>query len=117
MEEIEQILAALDDIRTKNKLVVVEGIKDKAALSRLEITNVFAINRTPLYKVVEHIADVTAEVVLLTDLDTEGRKLYTSLARDLQKHKIKIDDTLRTILAKTSLKHIEGLDTYLSHNG
>ena len=113
MEDKTQIIAALDDIRVKNKLVVVEGIKDKAALSRLEITNVFAINRTPMYKVVEHVALAAKEVVLLVDLDDEGRKLYHLLAQDLQRHKVKIDNTLRDLLSKTSLRHIEGLDSFL----
>lgn len=113
MEEVEEILAVIDDLRTRNVLIVVEGFKDKAALLRLELENVFAIERTPLYKVVEHAAALGNEVVLLVDLDNEGKKLYHLLAQDLQKHKVRIDNTLRDLLFKTPLRHIEGLDSYL----
>lgn len=116
MEEIDQIneiLAIIDDLRTRGVLIIVEGFKDKAALARLELENVFALERTPLYKAVEHAAAFGNEVVLLVDLDHEGKKLYHLLAQDLQKHKVRIDNTLRDLLFKTPLRHIEGLDSFL----
>ena len=112
MEEKEQILELLDDIRKKGILVVVEGIKDKRALELLDIKNILTLKR-PLYAVVEEIAEKAKEVVLLTDLDGEGKKLYHKLSVDLQKHGVKIDNRLREFLFKTELRHIEGLATYL----
>lgn len=113
MEELEQIEELLADIKNKDLLVVVEGPKDKHALESLGITNIMSLKK-PLYAVVEEIASKAKEIVLLTDLDEEGRKLYHRLSIDLQKHGIKINNKLREFLFKTKLRHIEGLATYLN---
>ncbi len=113
MEEREQILQLLDEIQRKNLLVVVEGIKDVRALNSLGITNVMHLKK-PLFVVVEEIAKTEKEVVLLTDLDDEGKKLYHELFVGLQAHGVKINNKLREFLFKTELRHIEGLDSYLS---
>ncbi len=113
MEEIEQIQELLDEIKQKGLLVVVEGPKDRAALESLGITNIISLKK-PLYAVVEEIASKAEEIVLLTDLDEEGKKLYHRLSNDLQKHGVKVNNKLRRFLFKTKLRHVEGLATYLS---
>jgi len=113
MEEKEQILEFLDEIKRKNLLVVVEGIKDVKSLNALGIANVVSLKK-PLFAVVEDIAKTEKEVVLLTDLDDEGKKLYHELSVGLQAHGVKINNKLREFLFKTELRHIEGLATYLS---
>ncbi len=113
VEEVEEVQKALDGIRQKNLLVVVEGLKDVRALNALGITNILSLKK-PLYAVVEDIADIAKEVVLLTDLDDEGKKLYYVLSRDLQKHGVKIDNRLREALFKTPLRHVEGLAGFLA---
>lgn len=113
MEEVEVVRELLDEIRQKNVLVVVEGLKDVRALNTLEITNILSLKK-PLYAVVEEIAAVAKEVVLLTDLDEEGKKLYQVLSRDLQKHGVKVDNRLREALFKTPLRHVEGLAGFLA---
>ena len=113
MEEAEQIRELLAEIKKKGLLVVVEGPKDKHALESLGITNIMSLKR-PLYAVVEEIASKAKEIVLLTDLDEEGKKLYHKLSVDLQKHGVKINNKLREFLFKTKLRHIEGLATYLN---
>lgn len=110
MEELQELL---NEIKQKKLLVLVEGIKDKRALEKLGIKNILTIKK-PLYAVVEEIESKTKEVVLLTDLDAEGKKLYHRLAKDLQAHKVKINNKLREFLFTTELRHIEGLATYLS---
>ena len=111
VEEAEQILELLDEIKRKGLLVVVEGPKDKRALEALGVANVFSLKK-PLYAVVEEISS-EKEVVLLTDLDEEGKKLYHKLFVDLQRHGVKINNKLREFLFKTKLRHIEGLTKYL----
>ena len=64
-----------------------------------------------LFEIVESIKD--KEVVLLVDLDVQGKKLYSVLKTDLTRHGIKVDDELRKFLFRTKLVHIEGLPTYL----
>ena len=111
VEEAEQILELLDEIKRKGLLVVVEGPKDKRALEALGVERVFSLKK-PLYAVVEEISS-EKEVVLLTDLDEEGKKLYHKLFVDFQRHGVKINNKLREFLFKTKLRHIEGLTKYL----
>ncbi|MEM3154705.1 MAG: toprim domain-containing protein [Candidatus Woesearchaeota archaeon] len=113
MEVVDEILAVLDDIRQKNLLVIVEGKKDAESLYEVGIANVLQLKK-PLFAVVEEIASKTKEVVLLTDLDDEGKKLYHELARDLQKNGVKVDNRLRELLFKTPLRHVEGLSGFLA---
>ncbi len=115
MEKAEEIRELLKDIKERGTLVVVEGVKDKRALESFGIKNIFTLKK-PLYAVVEEIASAEKEVVLLTDLDEEGKKLYHQLSRDLQKHGVKVDNRLREFLFTTKLRHVEGLATYLSHD-
>ena len=101
------------ELKDSDKLIIVEGKKDKKALEELGITNVITISK-PLYEVVEQISDQTKEIIILTDLDPEGRKLYSKLKNPLQKRKIKIDTKFREFLIReTKLTNIEGLTRYL----
>jgi len=113
MFDKEELLSELNRVQTLNLLVIVEGIKDKFALEYFGISNVVILNK-PLYAVVEDVVSKAKVVVLLTDLDVEGRKLYGTLFSDLQKFGVKIDSRLRDCLFKTPLKHIEGLVSFLS---
>lgn len=113
VDEVEEVHKLLDEIRQKNILVVVEGLKDVRALNALSITNILSLKK-PLYAVVEDIAAIAKEVVLLTDLDEEGKKLYRVLSGDLQKHGVKVDNKLRELLFKTPLRHVEGLAGFLA---
>lgn len=113
MEELAEIHELLEEIKRKNLLVVIEGIKDKRSLESFGIKNILTLNKA-LYAVVEEIAATAKEVVLLTDLDNEGKKLYSVLSRDLQKHGVKIDNRLRELLFKTPLRHLEGLQAFLA---
>ena len=100
-------------LRDSQKLILVEGKKDKSALEKLDIVNVKTL-KEPLFKAVETIADKYKEVIILTDLDKEGKKLYAKLNRDFQMRGIKVDHFFREFLFKnTKLRQIEGLTTYL----
>jgi len=101
----------LDEINSK-KIILVEGKKDSAALKKLGLKNKIFILNKPLFEVVEEISRQTKNVILLTDLDSEGKKLYSKLKKDFQQHGIKIDDKFREFLFKTQLRQIEGMDTY-----
>ena len=106
----DEIIKHLD--RIKDKLVIVEGVKDKRALVDFGIKRVKTLSRRALYKVVEEVKD--KEVVLLVDLDREGKKLYAKLKDNFSQRGVKIDDKLRNFLFKeTKLRQIEGLKRYL----
>ncbi len=114
--ERDEILGLLDDIKSRNLLVIVEGPKDVRALKALGVSNIIYLKK-PLFAVVEEVAGMVKEVVLLTDLDEEGKKLYHRLFVDLQKHGVKVDNRLRELLFKTDLRQIEGLSSYLETIG
>ncbi len=103
----------LDKLKNSNKLILVEGKKDKIALEEFNINNIITINK-PIYQLVEEISLIRKECVLLLDLDKEGKKLYSEIKNGLQKNGVKVDSKFREFLFKnTKLSHIEGLKNYV----
>jgi len=113
MNEIyEETIRLLNKIRDEDKLVLVEGANDKQALLEFGIKRVKTLKRRALYKVIEEIKD--KEVVVLTDLDEEGKKLYGWLKHEFSQRGVRVDDRLREYLFKeTKLRQIEGMGRYL----
>ena len=108
METIEDWI---DELKNSNKTILVEGKKDQIALNNLGINNIITLKQKPIYKVVEEISENSKEVIILTDLDAEGRKLYSKLKYGLQKHGIKIDNKFREFLfKKIKISQIEGIE-------
>jgi len=102
-----EILEELE--RIKDKVVIVEGKNDKRSLEELGFTRVVTIDR-PLFEIVESIED---EVVILTDLDSEGKRLFSILRRDFERRGVKVDKKIRELLFRTRLRQIEGLNSYI----
>ena len=106
MKSVEDWLSSLKE---SDKLIVVEGIKDKRALENFDIANIITLNK-PIYKLVEDIYKTKKEVVILTDLDKEGKYLYKRLKSDLQRFGVKIDNKFREfLLRETKISNIEGI--------
>lgn len=61
--------------KDREKLVIVEGVKDKRALESLGFSNVNFLNKN-LIEFCEGFCE--KEVLILTDLDREGKKLYST---------------------------------------
>ncbi len=102
----------LERIQISEKLFVVEGKKDLYALNNLGAQNVMYL-QGPLFEVIEKIADTYKEAVLLTDLDFEGRKIYSKLFQGLTERGVRIDTYFREyLITNTSIAHIEGIDSY-----
>ena len=102
---------SLEEIKENNYLVIVEGKKDKKALNKLGLSNVVFLENRPLFEFVESIEE--ENVVVLTDLDSEGRKLFNKIRHQLQRRGVKLHNKIRNNLFKSRLRNIEGLDTYL----
>jgi 5S rRNA maturation endonuclease (ribonuclease M5) len=99
--------------RIKDACVIVEGKKDRAALESLGFTDVHPL-KGPLFSFAESIAEKTKDVVVLTDLDSEGKQIYSKLANSFSRLGVRIDNRFREYLFRhTDLRQIEGLDTYL----
>ena len=110
-EEFKEFLNKLKSA-SKSKLVLVEGIKDKKALTSLGVKNIMTLKK-PLYAVVEDIVISQKDCIILTDLDKKGKQLYSRLSSKLKQFGVKIDNSFREFLFKTKLRQIEGLPTYL----
>ncbi len=96
----------VQELKKCNKLIIVEGKNDKKALEDLGINNIITFSNSPLLSI-ENIKE--QEVVILTDIDKAGRKMYSILKQELQKRKVKVDDRFRKFLFYTRISHIEGI--------
>jgi len=109
----EELLLEIENLKSSLKPIIVEGKKDKIALEKLGINNIYTI-KEPLYKLCEDLSKKYNSVIILTDLDKEGKKLYSKLKGNLERNGVKVDDKFRKYLFKeTQLTQIEGLTKYL----
>lgn len=109
-----RLVERVEKLEAEQPWIIVEGPKDKAALNKLGLKRVVILKGRPLFEVVEHVAEKTKKVIILTDLDKKGREIYSRLKKDLQKHGVKVDDRFRNFLFKeTQLRQIEGITGYL----
>src|SRR3989344_1548213 len=107
------MISWLESLRNSDKLKIVEGKKDILALESFGIKNIRQLDK-PLYSFIEEVSSNNSEVIILTDLDQEGRRLYSILRHNLQKRKVKIDNYFREYLFKnTKLTQIEGIKRYV----
>src|SRR3989344_3193873 len=98
-------------LKETNKLIIVEGKKDKKVLQELGCKKIITISNS-LFLTIDKID--SEEVIILTDLDKEGKNLYSVIKKSLQKKGVKIDNKFREFLFKnTEISHIEGLKNYL----
>ena len=109
-------------VRYLDYVILVEGKKDVAALKMLGFERVFAIHKTgvSLREQVEEISKQVSrkdKVCILTDLDKRGKQLYLLVKQILQENGIKLDSSLRGVLIKAGLSHIEGIDKFMEKVG
>ncbi len=118
MEILEQLNELIE--RSRNILVIVEGLKDKEALKELGFEKIYTIKK-PIYAVIDDILKLLQktkrkECLILTDLDREGKKIYSKLNSQLSQNGVKVNSTLRNFLFRhTTLRQIEGLNTYIQN--
>ena len=113
MDDKQELTEWILRLRRSNKIIIVEGKKDKKALESLGISNIVTLNKNPVYKVIENVAKDNKKAVILTDLDKEGKKLYGKLNSGLQRLGVEVDNYFREFLfRKTRLRQIEGICTY-----
>jgi 5S rRNA maturation endonuclease (ribonuclease M5) len=103
----------------KEYIILVEGKKDVSALKILGFEKVYAIHKTG-EKVRERIEFIVKEidrkkekVCILTDLDKKGKKLYMYVKPILQELGVKLDSSLRGLLIKARVSHVEGFASFM----
>ena len=107
--------------KAKKYLIIVEGKKDKFALRELGFKNIFVIHETgkSLPEKIEQVQELCGKkdkVCILTDFDKEGKKLYLLLKSKFSEMGIKTDNTLRGVLLKQRISHIEGLSRFTKND-
>ena len=100
-------------------IIIVEGKKDVSALKFLGFSKVYQLHiiGIPLRERISQIASQLTKkdkVCILTDLDKKGNQLYKFSKPIFQEHGINLDSSLRSLLIKSRISHIEGLATFLN---
>lgn len=115
MECYEEAYRILKDIESycSDKILIVEGVKDREALKALGLNiNIMILkNGDSLEGVLEKLEDID-EVVVLTDFDPQGVELAYKIMNRLESVGVKVNLTywfkLRNLL-KREIKDVEGL--------
>ena len=102
----------------KNYVILVEGQKDVLSLKSLGFEKIYAIhkNGVSLKERIEQICSLIEKkekVCILTDFDRKGKQFYMQIKSMLQERGVRLDSSLRGILLKTNISHIEGLSTFI----
>ena len=117
LDELVEYAAELAD-----KLVIAEGKKDGMALKSLGVKNIILLNGRPLAELALHVSKSRIatvggkgkkEVVILTDFDSEGKRLAARLAYLLKKHKVMVNSRLRRRFMRFGRTRIEDLNDIL----
>ena len=109
---MEDFILHIEKLKNSDAAVIVEGKKDRQALEKLGITNIFELSKRPLFAVIEDIADKYNECVILTDLDRQGKQLFGKLNSGLSRNGVRVNNTFRNFLFRTKLRQVEGIVAY-----
>jgi len=112
---MDDFILQIEKLKKLEAAVIVEGKKDREALEKFKINNIFELSKRPLFAVIEDVSDKHDECVILTDLDRQGRELFGKLNSGLSKNGVKVNNTFRNYLFRTKLRQIEGLVGYTRH--
>jgi len=96
----------------RDKLIVVEGKSDRAALEQLVKSDFFLLSATPksLDEAAEEIAAKEKDVILALDTDRAGKKLAKILLPKLSALGVKVDTkTVPELLRAAKVNTVEGL--------
>ena len=97
-----------------DELVIIEGMRDRQALRRLGIENVFEISGKPLIEIADMLAAQDVKnVTILTDFDRDGEDQESQLTNYLSHSGIKINSfARRRIQTLFKINQIEELSQF-----
>lgn len=110
-QELEEFITSLLK-HNRTSAVVVEGKKDKKAVEELGCKQVYCID-THLYLLAEKVSLKHKKVIILTDLDAEGKKLHALLKSHFAQLGVHVVEEPREHLFETTIRQVEGLTTHL----
>lgn len=110
----EKIIEELEDLReiSEEIPIVVEGKNDKKALRSLGIDGeVFQISTgMPFYEFCEGITGRYKDIILFTDIDTEGQKIARRFKGHMSQNGVRVNDRFRYgLLGKLDTHQVENL--------
>ncbi|MDD1747809.1 MAG: Toprim subdomain protein [Methanomassiliicoccales archaeon] len=120
-EALEDLTAILEELkeRSNEEVVLVEGQKDRAALTVLGIDGEVWQVQGPntIFSTAERLATEGRSAIILTDWDRKGGQLARLLRQDLRANGVRFDDELRlrlVLLVKAEIKDIESLPAFFT---
>ncbi len=120
-ETLEELTVILDELkeRSHSEVVLVEGQKDRAALTVLGIDGEIMQVQGPnsIFTTAEKLAREGREAIVLTDWDRKGGQLARLLRQGLKANGVRFDDDLRlrlVLLVKADIKDIESLPAFFT---
>lgn len=95
------ILDVVNELKDLEAVILVEGKRDREALSKLGIKRVMDISGKSVEDVVEDVSKNYDEVLILTDFDEEGRIIEKILKREFEIRHVKVLTSLRVRIKKS----------------
>ena len=102
--------------KSKSTPVIVEGKRDYWILNRLGIQNIYTIAGKRYTDLLEELPETTEEVILLTDLDQQGEKIFKKLKALLEKFNLRVYSSFRQELKKFGIVEVEQLKEVIFGN-
>jgi len=112
--ELEALREFIEKLKNTQLPILVEGLKDKKALMKFGINNIHSLKKS-LEQTVSELAENNKEIVLLTDLDEEGKELFAKLLMAFNRHGVKVNFDARKALLKTKVRQIEGVPSRIKN--
>jgi 5S rRNA maturation endonuclease (ribonuclease M5) len=117
-ERLEELDRLIEELAEANVPIIVEGKRDTKALRSLGIAGeIIELNQgVGIVEFCEGVARAHRSVILLTDWDAKGGKLFKALADNLKTLGVKAEGDFRrelARLAKKGAKDVEGVPGFL----
>ncbi|SNR70193.1 toprim domain-containing protein [Desulfurobacterium atlanticum] len=119
-EKVKKLKSWLIDLknfinRKEKAIIVVEGKRDRTALEKFGIMNVYDLKGRNFHTFSEFIADKVnpSVVILLADFDPEGEEIAKKLKSVFCKYNLNVNTSFRESLRETGIRFIEEIPSKL----
>ena len=92
--------------------VIVEGKRDYQLLKRLGVKNLYALSGKNYFDLLEELPEEISEVVLLTDVDKQGERIFRKLKEIFESQGITVRGEFRRILKELEVEEVEQLSEF-----
>src|SRR5512137_1272849 len=112
LEQLDKTLQELEEL-SESRPVIVEGVRDVAALKKLGITkNIFHLNKgKSIFSFCEDLSKRWPATVILTDWDRRGGRLAKMLKEGFEANGVKANDKIRSQIAVVTMKEVKDIES------